>query len=130
MREPKYKYWDGELKQMCDVRAIVWHNNMIANIEVFDSKTMFRNPNMFYGHALLEYTGLKDKNGKEGYFDDLVKWGKSIYQIIWDDNEGVAWLQRVSGNETWRRLRIHLIKQGEIIGNLHESKGVIEQDVQ
>ena len=82
MREIKYRYWDGEFKKMCDVRSIVWHNNMIANIEVFDSKTIFRNPNMFYEHELLEFTGLRDKGNKPIFRGDIVRASKesSLYE--------------------------------------------------
>jgi len=73
-----------------------------------------------------EYTGLKDKNGVEGYFDDLVRWGKSIYQVIWDETEGAAWLRRVKGDEVWSKLRIHLIEDGEVIGNIYSNKELIE----
>jgi len=75
---------------------------------------------------LMQYTGLKDKNGVEGYFDDLVKWGKSIYQVVWDETEGVAWLRRVKGDEVWSKLRIHLIEDGEVIGNIWENKELLE----
>ena len=124
MREPKYKYWDGELKQMCDVRAIVWHNNMIANIEVFDSKTMFRNPNMFYGHALLEYTGLKDKNGKEIWEGDIVldHYGadpQRKWQIVYENAQFQI-------QTKYLMCYLHTADCLEVIGNIYENPELLE----
>ena len=138
MTKPKFKYWDGEFKQMCDVRAIVWHNNMIANIELFDSKTMFRNPNMFYEHALLQYTGLKDSKGREIYEGDIVTHPLCVKEPH-DENEPCeTFVGRINyETDSGQYFAVNMKRNGyvvvlseaykfEVIGNIYENPKLLE----
>ena len=126
MREIKFRAWYKRTQTMLPVKVLKltkygWiadksHFNYVPNTNVIGRDV-----------ELMQYTGLKDKNGKEGYFDDLVKWGKSTYQVVWDSDEGVAWLSKVDGEEVWTKLRIHLIKQGEVIGNIYENPELLRK---
>lgn len=71
--------------------------------------------------TLGQFTGPKDKNGVEGHFDDLVRWGKSVYKIAWNLDEGIACLQYVSGLKVFGVLPIKSLRKGEVIGNIHEN---------
>lgn len=132
MREIKFRAWDINNKHwvQLDERVKIANGTVEGQVWSFiicfspDGEMVMHSGDI--GYAISQYTGLKDKNGKEGYFDDLVKWGKSIYQIIWDDYGGAAWLDKVSGEETWKRFRIHLIREGEIIGNIYENPELLK----
>ena len=94
--------------------------------------------NAFFGHYefnktkysprihIMQYTGLKDKNGTEGYFDDLAKWGKAIYQIAWNEDDGIAWLKYIKGKEVFASLRISQLKHGEVISNIYENPELLK----
>ena len=124
MREIRFRAWDG--KKLQKVRQIQFDA---------DGHTVFwcpceNYPNRFYQNCekypLMQYTGLKDKNGKEGYFDDLVRWGKAIYRIVWNDDEGIAQLKYIKGNEVFATLRITQLRKGVIISNVWENPELLE----
>jgi len=63
MREIKFRAWLKEKKKMMNVNEI--------NFKERDINEAFF---CFYEIELMQYTGLKDKNGKEIYEGDIVAW--------------------------------------------------------
>ena len=125
MREIKFRAWDKKNKRM-EYSFCVGANGRVFGVEINMCESRVQNIDLTDFLELMQYTGLKDKNGKEGYFDDLVKWGKAIYKVVWNEEEGIAALQYVSGREVFKYLRISQIKRGEIIGNIWEQPELFE----
>ncbi len=68
-----------------------------------------------------QYTGLLDKNGKEIYEGDIVKWSDKIYKIEWHD--------RMAGFVMQHNLieRPDIEFESEIIGNIYENPELIKK---
>ena len=69
-----------------------------------------------------QYTGLKDKNGKEIYEGDIVSYGKEKYKVIWAN--GRAGFLCVNGIDT-RELGIY---SGNVIGNIFENPELLKRE--
>ena len=65
MREIKFRAWDRVLKTMCDVQTIRFNDMTISFISNGCSQ-----PNRILDSVeLMQYTGLKDKNGKNEIYE-------------------------------------------------------------
>jgi hypothetical protein len=67
MREIKFRAWDKE-----DTKKMIWTGIPLTDFNVLVKENLKE-------YAWLQYTGLKDKNGKEIYEEDILK-TKDLYQ--------------------------------------------------
>ena len=116
MREIKIKVWDDTLCRMLKPLTI----EQIG-------KCNFSGTN-WYQLTYLQYTGLNDKNKKEIYEHDIVKWRfkrcwKTEYhisEVVWDDFYS-AFKLSLQGDNAQMRKDIEY----EIIGNIFETPELI-----
>ena len=120
MREPKFRAWDNTSKDIGGQRMIGWEeldqldkDDLIAFMDVARGKTK--------DVILLQYTGLKDKQGKEIYDGDLVryKWSHTLRagRIEWSFTRFWA-VDDPRALDRWAYSRSN---EMEVIGNIWEN---------
>ena len=118
MRELKFRAWD-----------IDCHRFEYFEIgENDDCYGMFRVAANKFGSVVEQYTGLKDKNGKEIYEGDIVKfkWTKRLYVVAYRLYDASFILENDEWEET---IHLSLDKDNyEVIGNIHENPELLEEE--
>lgn len=84
----------------------------------------------------MQYTGLKDKDGKEIYEGDVVS-VKYLYdkrttdraQVSWQEDKAGFGLKSLKGltNEVYELYQVTAEHNLEIIGNIHENKELLDE---
>jgi hypothetical protein len=112
MREIKFRAWDKEDKLM-DYAYYVADDGDINWFEF--SKAVRRN------NILMQYTGVKDKNGKEIYEGDIITdWCGDRRSVGW--YETGFWVKRPNGDLVWPNADIL-----EVVGNIYENPELLKE---
>lgn len=151
MRQPKFRAWDHDDKKIWKVVAIsesIWGDCEEAHIKVceFDKSPEAKETDvrLSVNYDLMQWTGLKDKNGREIYEGDIVnfvdfdssgghredreftgviKYQSGLYEI-WKNNESEFFESDGAFilNHAWLQ-----DDDFEVIGNIYESKELLEK---
>lgn len=113
IKEIKFRFWNKDEKKMYESMT----SEMVDNLkEMYTNNELsnYLNENVIP----LQYTGLKDKNGKEIYEGDYLSNG---HKIVWDENECKFKLERIVYPWVeYYKLTAQEMKHVEVIGNVYQ----------
>ena len=121
MREIKFRAWDNNLNQMYEIVSINFDLQFIHLDPDYCHKVKIKDI------ELMQYTGLKDKNGVEIYEGDMVEWsdGKLLSEVYWDQAD-VAFSLRCNG-ESWFLNDDSMLCGMEVVGNIYENHELVDK---
>lgn len=137
MREYKFRVWDTENKEMLKVQELDFEDTFYGgrlSIRTDQYNDYFDIEDMI----LMQYTGLKDKNGKEIYEGDIIF--DSFYErkakVVF--LEGAFWLDYIEDFKEYETIhkRYQLLANYdnksvlEVIGNIYDNKKLLEEGEQ
>ena len=124
MREIKFRAWDSVQEVMLPVENIDFRNDLITLNEDDNSLT-----DTFEMITLMQYTGMKDKNGKEIYEGDIVGSLHMRAEVIFEDGSfRFKWVDKIT--KRVRKYNEPMFKNTnivfEVMGNIYENKELLE----
>ena len=133
-REIKFRAWLKEEKKMVNIETMDFTDKSMQHLEkneIIDVYLLRRV--VFEDIELMQYTGLKDKNGKEIYEGDILRYNfpydgriKHVSPVTYLETQASFGLKDIYGNEIplYRITANHCF---EIIGNIYENPEFLEE---
>lgn len=139
-REIKFRAWDAENKTMY-ANVICGRDVVIVEINEDELKDGFIDPDYYttankmengmLSFILMQFTGFSDKNGKEVYEGDYLKYSDdsdvSHHRIFWDKTNGRWDDDRLEdGDSNTHYYGFDFVKDCKIIGNIYENPELLK----
>ncbi|MGE6894450.1 YopX family protein [Priestia flexa] len=142
MREIKFRAWDKEYNFMIEPDDIAPHNREIitgeGNVMEFEERHSYLGTTTEWDEIsdkriLMQYTGLKDKNGKEIYEGDLITIDNpfiahekaiGVATIVFSYDYVGGWVAKSKGAHMNIGTRTHMIS---VVGNIYENPNLMEE---
>ena len=130
MRDIKFRAWYKEKNIMVydneDDTYGYWDGCCNSNVGMVNSILKSK---YYENYEFMQYTGLKDKNGKEIYEGDILRYSYNISQIE-DENYLVrqnicGWEMRKNKKKRGQR-SFRFAEKMEVIGNIYENPELLE----
>jgi uncharacterized phage protein (TIGR01671 family) len=124
MREIKFRAWNKEHGEMCySMKTTLFEKREFYPFGIEVGFSHYPQE----GWELMQYTGLKDKNGKEIYEGDIVRDSTMTYLGIIAWNTGDCSFD-VKSTKTGMHYGIGISRQNdlEIVGNIYENPELLE----
>ena len=127
MREIKFRAWLKEERKMVNVETLFIGINRLCFGNSKTEDLFFRD---FEEVELMQYTGLKDKNGKEIYEGDILFFRDENmkYVVVWQDTAFMTKsieIRKYSEKMCWLDDTEICC---EIVGNIYENKKLLEEN--
>ena len=126
-REMEFRAWlKNENRMITNISSIKLDINCIY----YDNNQMFSYERASFDEIeLMQYTGLKDKNGVKIFEGDIFTWGSTLYQVIYADF-GFKVKYVKSHNEAYLYdFQLNYFEENdeiEVIGNIYEDEDLLD----
>lgn len=138
MREIKFRAYDTHTKIMLPIVDIIKFTKSEGIYITRDSAYGVGINIQYQPHIeLMQYTGLKDKNGKEIYEGDIIQDEVCIYEVYFQDGSFRAEVIKVLVNNVGTQKGLNYTlefvledKKGEVIGNIYDNPELSEKGEQ
>lgn len=119
MREIKFRVWCKKHKYIYDACSLKFIGNKVSAND---------NSSCIGEEVLMQYTGLKDKNGKEIYEGDIIKAYDHVIAVVEYGKQGEKFVEASFyasyGNRGQSICQMELI---EVLGNIYENPELLEE---
>jgi uncharacterized phage protein (TIGR01671 family) len=144
MRKIKFRCWCPDTKRLFNVSSLSWdETGKITCIEGTDIKT--RGACSIWDdepRVLLQFTGLKDKNGKEIFEGDVISGEEKHYNEkedkmksfgivvghVWYNEHRPEWVVSFNHLYSETSTEFNSIWQPEVIGNIFENENLLKEN--
>lgn len=96
-------------------------------VEIFNRDDGMFSKSVVMPKTVGQYTGLKDKNGKEIYEGEILKNKREEnFKLYWNEEMCAFYLQNISWLSEDTPVEFHRMENFEIIGNIFENKELLD----